>query len=122
MEVASISCCRGGATISSPLTIGYHRSPGYHRCPASVRHRVFLASIALRQADQQGPVWFVEAMFPGYLFTRFVYSKQHRAVESFSRHPGIVRFGDRLATLPENLVVGLQSRVTGMGTITGNGF
>jgi transcriptional antiterminator RfaH len=50
-------------------------------------------------------------MFPGYLFAKFVYSKQHRAVESSHGIRGIVHFGDRLATLPENIVAGLQSRV-----------
>jgi transcriptional antiterminator RfaH len=60
---------------------------------------------------QRGPVWFVEAMFPGYLFAKFVYSTQHRAVESSHGIRGIVHFGDRLATLPENIVAALQSRV-----------
>ena len=60
---------------------------------------------------QRGPVWFVEAMFPGYLFAKFVYSEQHRAVESSHGIQGIVQFGDRLATLSENIVVGLQSTV-----------
>jgi transcriptional antiterminator RfaH len=55
-------------------------------------------------------VWFVEAMFPGYLFAKFVYSTQHRAVESSHGVRGIVRFGERLATLPEDTVVALQSK------------
>jgi transcription antitermination factor NusG len=50
-------------------------------------------------------------MFPGYLFAKFVYSKQHRAVEASHGIRGIVHFGDHLATLPENIVAGLQSRV-----------
>jgi transcriptional antiterminator RfaH len=60
---------------------------------------------------QRGPVWFVEAMFPGYLFAKFIYPTQHRAVESSHGIRGILRFGDRLATLPENIVTALQSRV-----------
>jgi transcriptional antiterminator RfaH len=60
---------------------------------------------------ERGAVWFVEAMFPGYLFAKFVYSTQHRAVESSHGISGIVRFGDRLAILPENIVATLQSRV-----------
>jgi transcriptional antiterminator RfaH len=60
---------------------------------------------------QRGPVWFVEAMFPGYLFAKFIYSTQHRAVESSHGIRGIVHFGDRLATLPENIVAALKSRV-----------
>ena len=55
-------------------------------------------------------MWFVEAMFPGYLFAKFVYSTQHRAVESSHGTRGIVRFGDRLATLPEHTVMALQSK------------
>jgi transcriptional antiterminator RfaH len=55
-------------------------------------------------------VWFVEAMFPGYLFAKFVYSTQHRAVESAHGLRGIVHFGDRLATLPEDSVAALQAR------------
>jgi len=49
-------------------------------------------------------------MFPGYLFTKFVYSTQHRAVESSHGVWGIVRFGERLATLPEDTVIALQSK------------
>jgi transcriptional antiterminator RfaH len=60
---------------------------------------------------RRGPVWFVEAMFPGYLFAKFIYSTQHRAVESSHGIRGIVHFGDRLATLPENIVAELQSRM-----------
>jgi transcriptional antiterminator RfaH len=60
---------------------------------------------------KRGPVWFVEAMFPGYLFAKFVYSEQHRAVEASHGIRGIVHFGDHLAALPENIVVGLRSRV-----------
>jgi transcriptional antiterminator RfaH len=71
----------------------------------------FSPRLRFRKMTKRGPVWFVEAMFPGYLFAKFVYSKEHRAVESSHGIRGIVHFGDRLATLPENIVVGLQSRV-----------
>jgi len=49
-------------------------------------------------------------MFPGYLFAKFVYSSQHRAVESSHGVRGIVRFGQRLAILPEDAVIALQSK------------
>src|SRR5882762_10859616 len=71
----------------------------------------FSPRLRFRRMTQRGPVWFVEAMFPGYLFAKFIYSTQHRAVESSHGISGIVHFGDRLATLPENIVVALQSRV-----------
>jgi len=67
--------------------------------------------LRFRKMTQRGPVWFVEAMFPGYLFAKFVYGEQHRAVESSHGIRGIVHFGDRLATVSENIIVALQSRV-----------
>src|SRR5919108_4256148 len=66
--------------------------------------------LRFRKLTRRGPVWFVEAMFPGYVFAKFVYSTQHRAVESSHGIRGIVRFGDRLATLPEEIVMALKSR------------
>ena len=74
--------------------------------------------LRFRRMTQRGPVWFVEAMFPGYLFAKFIYSTQHRAVESSHGISGIVHFGDRLATLPENTVAALQSSVGAEEVVT----
>lgn len=71
----------------------------------------FSPRLRFRRSTQRGPVWFVEAMFPGYLFAKFIYSTQRRAVESSHGISGIVHFGDRLAILPENVVTALQSSV-----------
>ena len=54
-------------------------------------------------------MWFVEAMFPGYLFARFSYAAQRRAVESAHGIRGILRFGDHLATLPEDTIAAFHS-------------
>src|SRR5204862_2925605 len=78
----------------------------------------FSPRLRFRKMTNRGPVWFVEAMFPGYLFAKFVYAKQLRAVEASHGIRGIVHFGDRLATLPENIVVGLQSRVGAEEVVT----
>lgn len=71
----------------------------------------FWPRLRYRKMTQRGLVWFVESMFPCYLFAKFVYSRQHRAVESCLGIRGIVHFGARVATLPENIVAGLQSKV-----------
>jgi transcriptional antiterminator RfaH len=71
-----------------------------------------------RKLTQRGPVWFVEAMFPGYLFARFSYPTQRRAVESSHGVRGIVRFGDGLATLPEDTVMALQSHAGAEEVVT----
>jgi transcriptional antiterminator RfaH len=78
----------------------------------------FSPRLRFRKMTNRGPVWFVEAMFPGYLFAKFVYPTRHRAVESSHGVRGIVHFGDRLATLPENIVLGLQSRVGAEEVVT----
>src|SRR6266496_3482005 len=71
----------------------------------------FSPRLRFRRMTQRGPVWLVEAMFPGYLFAKFVYSEQHRAVEGSHGIRGIVHFGVYLAMLPENIVSRLRSRV-----------
>ena len=78
----------------------------------------FSPRLRFRKMTRRGPVWFVEAMFPGYLFAKFVYGEQHRAVESSHGIRGIVHFGDRLATLSEDVVAALQSRVGAEEVVT----
>jgi transcriptional antiterminator RfaH len=50
----------------------------------------------------------VEAMFPGYLFAEFVYSRQHRQVEYSSGIQGVVRFGDQVAALDSSTIANLR--------------
>ena len=50
----------------------------------------------------------MEAMFPGYLFAEFVYSRQHRQVEYSPGIQGLVRFGDQIATLDSNTIANLR--------------
>jgi transcriptional antiterminator RfaH len=78
----------------------------------------FSPRLRFRRMTRRGPIWFVEAMFPGYLFAKFVYGEQHRAVESSHGIRGIVHFGDRLATLSEDIMVALQSRVGAEEVVT----
>src|SRR5215475_8023431 len=93
-----------------------------HLAATALRRRFGIECLSprlrFRKLTQRGPVWFVEAMFPGYLFAKFVYSTQHRAVESSHGIRGIVRFGDRLATLPEHTVMAIQSKAGAEEVVT----
>ena len=93
-----------------------------HLAATALRRRFGIECLSprlrFRRLTQRGPVWFVEAMFPGYLFARFVYSTQHRAVESSHGVRGILRFGQRLATLPENTIIALQSKAGAEEVVT----
>jgi transcriptional antiterminator RfaH len=53
-------------------------------------------------------------MFPGYLFARFDYTAFGRRISQSPGVSGLVRFGDRLALLPDALISEIRIR-TGTG-------
>jgi len=55
-------------------------------------------------------MWFVEAMFPGYLFAEFIYSEQHRRVEYSPGIQGVLEFGDYIATIDSSTVAALREQ------------
>ena len=69
----------------------------------------FCPRVRFRKHTNRGPVWFVEPMFPGYLFARFDYATFHRRVRQGPGVTGFVSFGDRLALLPDELISELKS-------------
>ncbi len=64
----------------------------------------FAPRIKLRRRTRRGPVWFIEALFPGYLFARFSMMHQYRLVMSTIGVSGIVRFGDQTPSLTDTAV------------------
>ena len=72
---------------------------------------VFCPRVRLRKHTNRGPVWFVESMFPGYLFARFEYATFHRRVRQGPGVSGFVQFGDRLGLLPNELITEIKGRV-----------
>jgi transcriptional antiterminator RfaH len=75
---------------------------------------VFCPRLRFRKPTTRGPVWFVEPMFPGYLFARFDYAACNRRISQSPGVSGLVRFGDRLALLPDALISEIRIR-TGLG-------
>lgn len=71
---------------------------------------VFCPRVRFRKPTSRGPVWFVEAMFPGYLFARFDYTTFNRRIRQSPGVSGFVHFGDRLALLPEALISEIKGR------------
>src|SRR5258708_33348521 len=51
---------------------------------------VFCPRLRFRKLTSRGPVWFIEAMFPGYLFARFDYANCHRRVLKSPRIDGLL--------------------------------
>jgi transcriptional antiterminator RfaH len=72
---------------------------------------VFCPRVRFRKHTTRGPVWFVESMFPGYLFARFDYPTIHRRVRQGPGVSGFVQFGNRVALLPDQLINEIKARL-----------
>jgi len=71
---------------------------------------VFCPRVRFRKATNRGPVWFIESMFPGYLFARFDYGAFHHEIRHRPGVNGFVQFGKRLALLPDPLICEIRTR------------
>ena len=71
---------------------------------------VFCPRVRFRKPTTRGPVWFVECMFPGYLFARFDYAAFRRRIRQRPGVSGFVQFGERLALLPDALINEIRTR------------
>jgi transcriptional antiterminator RfaH len=72
---------------------------------------VYLPRIRFRRATRRGPVWFTEALFPGYLFVRFDLAASLRMVSHAPGVRGVVHFGDRWPMVPDGVVEELRATV-----------
>jgi transcriptional antiterminator RfaH len=88
-----------------------------HIAAASLRRmegvEVYCPRIRYRKATRRGAVWFVEAMFPGYLFARFDYLNLHRSVRHANGVSTILHFGSRVPRLDDHLIASLRALYAG---------
>ncbi len=69
---------------------------------------VFHPRIRLERATRRGPVRLVEPLFPGYLFVRCHSAEDLSNVSYSNGVSGLVRFGQRIATVPVPVVEELK--------------
>lgn len=70
---------------------------------------VFLPRIRFKRATARGAVWVTEALFPGYLFARFFWPTDLRAVQHARGVRGVVHFGDRWPRIDEDVIAALRA-------------
>lgn len=70
---------------------------------------VFCPQIRFRRKTARGPVWFQEAMFPGYTFVRFDMVENKRAVSYAPNVMNIPIFNDRHVPVPDSVIEGLRN-------------
>jgi len=64
-----------------------------------------------RKVTRRGKIWWVEPLFPGYLLARFVLVERERAVSYAKGVSRILRFGERIPTVPSRFVADLQAEL-----------
>jgi transcriptional antiterminator RfaH len=72
---------------------------------------VFCPRLRYRKATRRGKVWWVEAMFPGYVLARFVLADLERVVGYAQGVRGLVRFGGEVPPVPDAMVERLRQEV-----------
>jgi len=72
---------------------------------------VFLPRLRYQKTTRRGRVWWVEALFPGYLLAKFERVEMSRAVTYAQGVSRIVGFGSQLPEVPEKFVEELRKEV-----------
>ncbi len=72
---------------------------------------VFLPRIRFQRSTRGGPVWFTEALFPGYVFARFELSARLRQVSHARGVCGVVHFGRDWPAIPDAVIADLRASV-----------
>ena len=90
------------------------RSQPKHEHIAAARLRtvssveVFCPRVRMQKATRTGAKWFVEGMFPGYLFARFPFAERHKEVRYSPGIVAIVGFGSAYASIDDEVISGLR--------------
>ena len=72
---------------------------------------VYLPRIRFRRSTREGPVWFTEALFPGYLFARFDLAASLRGVHHARGVRAVIHFGNQWPAVPDSIIAELQATV-----------
>jgi transcriptional antiterminator RfaH len=78
---------------------------------------VFCPKIRFKRARSTGVAWVQEAMFPGYLFARFVYPQFYRRIAATSGVAKTLSFGGHPCILEDFLVEDLRRHVADGETV-----
>ncbi|HTL58445.1 MAG TPA: transcription termination/antitermination NusG family protein [Candidatus Limnocylindrales bacterium] len=72
---------------------------------------VYLPRIRFKRHTRKGPKWFIEALFPNYLFARFNLVDCFRQVHHGFGARGIVHFGNHWPTIPDALIETMRESI-----------
>jgi len=78
---------------------------------------VFCPKIRFKRARSTGVAWVSEAMFPGYIFARFVYPELYRRIAATSGVAKTLSFGGRPCALDPQIIEDLRCHVADGETV-----
>lgn len=73
----------------------------------------FNPQLRQRKLTRRGPVWFVESLFPNYLFVKFALREMLEEVKFTPGVSHVVHFGDRYPVVPDRVIEELQKNFDG---------
>lgn len=104
---------------SQPLWYCVHTKPkSEHLAAAAIRVldsgiEIFCPRIRFQRATPRGKVWFVEALFPSYMFAKFDLALWLRGVKHANHVIGIVGFGGKPVPLDGQVIADLKAEMGG---------
>ncbi len=78
---------------------------------------VYAPRIRFRRSRAGTPIWWTEALFPGYVFARFDYFQTHRQIRALAGVSSIVRFGEHAAILADEAMAALRDAIGPEGVV-----
>jgi transcriptional antiterminator RfaH len=73
----------------------------------------FCPRLRYTKRTKRGPVKFVEALFPGYLFVRTELKDNYRRIMATGGVTGLVRYGENVPAVPDAFIEQLRERLDG---------
>ncbi|MEM1083919.1 MAG: transcription termination/antitermination NusG family protein [Verrucomicrobiota bacterium] len=73
---------------------------------------VFCPRLRYRKATRRGKIWWVEALFPGYILVKFVMTDSERLVTYSQGVRGLVKFGSEVPPVAGSFVETLRHEIT----------
>lgn len=71
----------------------------------------FCPRLRYKKATRRGKVWWIEAMFPGYIFARFSRIEMERAVVHTQGVMTLLKFGQEVPPIPDRLIEDLYQHI-----------
>lgn len=94
-----------------------------HLAAASLREleevEVVCPRLRYKKVTRRGKIWWVEPLFPGYILARFKLADHERAVSYAKGVTQILRFGERVPTIPDQFVAELRAELARQEEVAG---